>query len=272
MLVDPGSYAYYRIVFPEPVEPPTKKSPLELELADLYIAKNAAAHHTADFNVVYRENDKNLVIRRGQPFEILLSFYRDVDADVDELKLVFEIGSHPTIANSTRVIMTVPLQERAENQEVQSWYATVKKLTGTQLLLKICVPPNCIVGCWNLKVVTSLKACPTNQHLKSTSLISDIYILFNPWNKDDVVFMESEDVEEYVLNDVGKIWRGSSNCPTPCFWSFGQFEEGILEACISVLNRSALPFPLRSSPAFVVRAMSDMVRCFSLLTSHAEIL
>ncbi|KRY47601.1 Annulin [Trichinella britovi] len=249
-----------RLIFPDPVEPPTKKSPLELKLADLHIERNSISHHTVDFNIVQRDKDKKLVVRRGQPFEISVSFYRDVDYEVDELKLVFEIGPQPTVANSTKVVIILPLQEGSNNRSAELWYAKVTKLEGKQLTIQINISPNCIVGRWNLKVVTYLKAAPRNEYLNSTSLISDVYVLFNPWNKNDMVFMPSEDLDEYVLNDVGKIWRGSHSALRPCYWSFGQFEDGILEAVMNVLSRSSLPFPLCSNPIMVVRAMADMVQ------------
>ena len=49
--------------------------------------------------------------------------------------------------------------------------------------------------------------------------------------------MASEiDRDEYVLNDHGAIFRGNKYSSQPCYWNFGQFEAGILDATLHVLH------------------------------------
>lgn len=77
---------------------------------------------------------------------------------------------------------------------------------------------------------------------------------------DDFVFMPDEiERDEYVLNEIGKIWRGSQNSLKPTFWSYGQNDEAVLEACMMLLEKSKLPLPMRNSPLHVARAISAMV-------------
>ena len=47
---------------------------------------------------------------------------------------------------------------------------------------------------------------------------------------------------EYVLNHMGAIWRGTTrsmltNQHGPWYWNFGQFEDGILDATLNVLMK-----------------------------------
>jgi hypothetical protein len=42
--------------------------PLELKETDLKIRENAEKHHTSEFDLVARQNNAHLIVRRGQPF------------------------------------------------------------------------------------------------------------------------------------------------------------------------------------------------------------
>lgn len=88
------SLAQSAILFPAPLMKPDEKQvrPLELKWADLKVRENANEHHTADFDSIDRQNNAQLIIRRGQAFTIDLEFYRNFDGDSDFLKLVFECG------------------------------------------------------------------------------------------------------------------------------------------------------------------------------------
>ncbi|CAF1682139.1 unnamed protein product, partial [Didymodactylos carnosus] len=42
----------------------------------------------------------------------------------------------------------------------------------------------------------------------------DVYFLFNPWNKNDsCALLSSDQIAEYVLNEHGQIYLGSSDIP-----------------------------------------------------------
>ena len=45
-----------------------------------------------------------------------------------------------------------------------------------------------------------------------------------------------EERNEYVMMDVGAIWRGTTRYSSGMQWNFGQFEEGILDTTLDVLN------------------------------------
>ena len=65
-------------------------------------------------------------------------------------------------------------------------------------------------------------------------MLSDLefVVLFNPWCKEDPVYMEGEDrLKEYVLSERGRIWWGGKASKA---WFFGQFEPQSLNALIKV--------------------------------------
>lgn len=65
--------------------------------------------------------------------------------------------------------------------------------------------------------------------------------------------------DEYVENDIGKIWRGSRDSPQPTCWAYGQHEEIVLEACLTLLDKAKLSYPMRRSPFHVARAISAII-------------
>ena len=68
-------------------------------------------------------------------------------------------------------------------------------------------------------------------------------------------------LEEYVLNDVGKVYNGSYKRPIGRDWAFGQFEEAVLPAAVYILDKasSRLRPSQRGDPIKVSRAISALV-------------
>ena len=66
-----------------------------------------------------------------------------------------------------------------------------------------------------------------------------IYVLFNAWCQKDSVYMQG-DVEknEYVLNDTGYVFTGTSRKGQQYArpWVFGQFEDTVTEVVFDILR------------------------------------
>ena len=65
-------------------------------------------------------------------------------------------------------------------------------------------------------------------------------IFLNFYISDDSVYIGNKPkshVEEYVLNDVGKVYTGSYKRPIGRDWAFGQFEETVLPAAVYILDK-----------------------------------
>ncbi|NWR55134.1 TGM4 glutamyltransferase, partial [Bucorvus abyssinicus] len=207
---------------------------------DFLKSQNGPQHHTDAYNI------KNLVVRRGQPFLIQLSFSRELMAS-DKLSVRFGIGEKPMKIRGT----LLSLNPRRE-QELGGWQISIVKNSGKECLLSVTSSPSAPVGKYtlNVKVGTSL--------YKPEDGV--VYLLFNPWCQDDNVFLDDEaQRKEYVLNDTGCIYTGSAYSIYSRPWNFGQFEEFILDACMYLLDKSEIKLGDRRDPVVVSRAMSALV-------------
>ncbi|KAG7323414.1 hypothetical protein KOW79_013116 [Hemibagrus wyckioides] len=161
-------------------------------------------------------------------------------------------GLMPMLSRGT--LVTVPLVDKLENKR---WQAKIIEQKDSRIKLSISSPPTAPIGryklsviTWNLKGSTRFSPKPEN----------DIYLLFNPWCKDDTVFIDKENERnEYVLNDVGKIYYGNDSQIGVRNWNFGQFADGILAACLFILEKSQALTSGLGDPVNVVRVVSAMV-------------
>lgn len=78
---------------------------------------------------------------------------------------------------------------------------------------------------------------------------------------DDSVYLpKSADRDEFVLNEVGKIYGGSHNRVNGRPWIFGQFRDSVLPAICHILeNNAKLKDADRANPVQVTRAISAVV-------------
>ncbi|NWI91788.1 TGM4 glutamyltransferase, partial [Pitta sordida] len=207
---------------------------------DFLKSQNTREHHTDGYNI------KNLVVRRGHPFHVQVSLNRELKAD-DKLSLRFGIGENPMKIRGSLMSLK-PERE----PEFHGWKISVVKKGGKECLLSVTSSPNAPVGKYTLNVKTGANIYKPENGV--------IYLLFNPWCKDDAVFMADEaQRKEYVLNDTGYIYVGSSFNIYDRPWNFGQFEEHVLDACMYLLDKSKLSLAHRRDPSYVARAMSALV-------------
>lgn len=87
---------------------------------------------------------------------------------------------------------------------------------------------------------------------------------------DDGVHMNDEEqLDEYVLNDNGKVWQGTYKEPKGYQWFFGQFEPVVLPSIMMLLDRSSIPHQDRADPVKMARSISAIVSfAFYTITYH----
>ncbi|NXJ60209.1 TGM4 glutamyltransferase, partial [Rostratula benghalensis] len=213
---------------------------LKVTGVDFLKSQNSRLHHTDAYNT------KSLVVRRGQAFQIQVNFSRELKA-TDKLALRFGIGEKPMKPRGS----LLSLNPRRE-PDFSGWQISIIKSSGKECLLSVTSSPSAPVGIYTLNIKTGSNIYKPED--------GAVYLLFNPWCKDDVVFLDNEaQRKEYVLNDTGYIYVGSSYSIYNRPWNFGQFEESILDACMYLMDKSNLRLNSRRDAVLVSRAMSALV-------------
>ncbi|XP_047442789.1 protein-glutamine gamma-glutamyltransferase K-like [Mugil cephalus] len=219
---------------------------LTVRSIDLLKSQNTGEHHTNLY-----QND-NLIIRRGQTFQMWITLSRPFNRNTDKLHLELKTGPLPTVSNGTHVIIRL-----VDNLEDDRWEAAIVKQDDKRIKLSVNSLPTAVIGKYQLAVETS---CPNGQAISKHDPANDIYMLFNPWCEDDAVFMDSEpEKQEYVLNDVGLIYYGTEKQIGVRTWDYGQFDKEILAACLFLLQKSGTPPSGWGDPINVVRVISAMI-------------
>ncbi|XP_051872089.1 coagulation factor XIII A chain-like [Pristis pectinata] len=232
-----------------PRTPPNLQGFLEIWGVDMHPNPddiNKKQHHTELYN------SNNLIVRRGQPFQITVTTNRPYKAEKDKLWIELLIGRYPNITKGTYI--PIYIQEELERGK---WGAKVKSVLGNNLSLTVLSPPDCIVGRFRVYVAIMT---PVGIRRSVRDKTTDIYFIFNPWCEEDAVYLsDAAEREEYVLNDVGCIYYGKFEEITTRSWIFGQFESNILDACIYIMDRAQMPLQTRGCPIKVCRVASAMI-------------
>ncbi|XP_025918710.1 protein-glutamine gamma-glutamyltransferase K-like, partial [Apteryx rowi] len=180
-------------------------------------------------------------------------------------------GPTPQVAKGTHVL--VPLGETsatgwtAEEEEEGAEEGAEPPGAGPALRLRLAAPPDAPIGRYRLSVKTRTGA---GEYAAPFDDANDLFLLFNPWCPDDLVYMETtNDLNEYVLNESGRIFYGTEAQIAERSWNYGQFDAGVLEACLHILDRRGMPHAARGDPIMVSRVVSAMgfvLRCLGLPT------
>lgn len=227
---------------------------LGVEEVDKNLASNTKAHFTDEYET------EDLVVRRGKPFDLSVTFDRDIDPEVDTVILQFTVGPRPQESKGTQVRLRLDLKKRCKMTALTSrWSATVTSLREKTVEVSVSTPANAIIGKHQVYVETRLQDNDASTVRRHELEDYEVVLLFNPWCPEDVVYMDYEiGRQEYVLNERGQIWVGSafSNRGRP--WNFGQFDSPCLDAALLLLDKAELADTARRSPVSVVRAIAAL--------------
>ncbi|GFO34752.1 hemocyte protein-glutamine gamma-glutamyltransferase [Plakobranchus ocellatus] len=245
---------------PAPLAEETEIECLLVKDIQLHIKENAESHHTDLFESTDRDLDPQLVVRRGQEFKLTLTFQRPWSSKDDDMNLIFKIGDAPNPNKGTFV--SIKLEEGKETSymtsESKEWGARILEQTGNTLTLGVYPPPDVIVGEWEYAVRT-VKVKDEEVEEYDCEGSEEVIILLNPWCKDDDVYMEnSDELKEYISNQIGLVFCGSYHSIQSKPWFYDQFLEGMLEASLHLL-RKANDFTITSKmgdPVYIARALS----------------
>ncbi|XP_004611061.2 protein-glutamine gamma-glutamyltransferase 6 [Sorex araneus] len=211
--------------------------------------RNGAAHHTLEYP------GSELVVRRSQMFSLTLELSRALDS---EESLIFTVETGPQASETLR---TKVVFQTTELELSDTWLAVTEAQTENTVTVSLASPPDAVIG----RYLLSARASSRRKH--SDRKLGEFVLLFNPWCPEDDVFLSSEEERrEYVLNDSGIIFRGVERHIRAQGWNYGQFEEDILNICLSILDRSpsfqddpATDVSRRHDPIYITRVVSAMV-------------
>ncbi|XP_045430593.1 protein-glutamine gamma-glutamyltransferase 6 [Pipistrellus kuhlii] len=172
-----------------------------------------------------------------------------------------EYLSSPPGPQASEALDTKAVFTTSELEVGDAWTAARAAQEGNTVTIHITSPPDAVIGRYRL----STRLSSHRRH--SDRKLGEFVLLFNPWCPEDDVFLASEEErQEYVLNDSGIIFRGVEKRIRAQGWNFGQFEEDILNICLSILDRSpghqndpATDVSRRHDPVYVTRIISAMV-------------
>ncbi|XP_004628508.1 coagulation factor XIII A chain [Octodon degus] len=222
-----------------------------LNVTDIHLFKekwdsNKIDHHTDKY-----DNNK-LIVRRGQSFYVQIDFNRPYDPRKDLFRVEYVIGRYPQANKGTYI--PVPIVSELQSGK---WGAKIIMNEDRSVRLSIQPSAECIVGKFRMYVAvwTPYGILRTRRNPET-----DTYILFNPWCEEDAVYLDDEkEREEYVLNDLGVIFYGDFNDIKSRSWSYGQFEDSILDACLYVMDKAQMDLSGRGNPIKVSRVGSAMI-------------
>ncbi|XP_067651179.1 annulin-like [Haliotis asinina] len=251
-----------------PEEPEVKEEELATKLhvtgVDLHYADNAKAHHTDMYacSKGTEGKDAELVLRRGQDFKMTITFDRPYDIKKNDIKLMFNLGDDYKPNKGLNACFKVD-ETGATKYKPKKWGATVVGQKGNSLTLCVFVPATVPIGEWEFAVQTIVDVKDGKNIIWQYNHTADVIdIIFNPWCKEDWVYME-DDVwrTETVLNDNGTQYYGTYKKVGVAAWAYNQFNYGILDAALHLV-RKAFGFqatPAMASPVKVSRKIAQII-------------
>ncbi|NXW27296.1 EPB42 protein, partial [Phaetusa simplex] len=222
---------------------------LSIKNCDLKITMNNTNHHTEEIST------ERLIVRRGQPFTITVSFSAPIHNYLRQLKrtsLIVQTGSHPSKADGIQT--EFPISNLGDKKQ---WSAAVEEQDPCFWIISVNTPANAPIGQYALLLHAS----------KSHRLLGNFTLLFNPWCQDDEVFLANEaQRQEYILNQEGIIYRGTENAVLAQPWDFSQLEEDIVDICFMLLDvgehhQRDKDHTQRKNPIYICRTVAAMLNC-----------
>ncbi|XP_030588495.1 protein-glutamine gamma-glutamyltransferase 2 [Archocentrus centrarchus] len=231
----------------------TPKGRCRLKFVDFETRENSISHETQGLSC------NHLVVRRGKPFKVTLKSDSCLWNRCTE-RLVLEVCLGGLYSR-----FPVLFSEEQSNPQPGDWSATIYpgNMHPQSVTIHICSPVMSSVALYQLLVHIESK-----QH-RISSILGTFVLLCNPWLKDDPVYMPLDvHKEEYIKSDYGLVYMGTTLNVSNRPWAFGQYEPGVLEACLKLLEVSPQhlsdrnkDYILRANPVYLSRVICAMVNC-----------
>lgn len=218
----------------------------DIESVDIKRSDNMIAHHTNKFN-------DNFVLRRGATFEVEVRFGQEYGPGCHE---VYFEATH-NFDGIEKIVDIPPYDTAPPAGEWGAEYvgAETNGDNTRSVTVKVHIPADAAIGEYEFKAFVRNK--DTTDPTDEQEFEDTVIIIFNPWGVDDDVYMSgTAQLQEYVLNENGKIWRGEASSNSPKSWRFDQFDEKTIEVAMYLLE--GLSSSNRADPKAISRYFSKM--------------
>ncbi|KAM4588276.1 transglutaminase 5, like isoform 2-T2 [Odontesthes bonariensis] len=224
---------------------------LRIQHVNLEHPENLARHRTSGFS-----GSNDLVVRRGDPFRISLQLEgRPFNPMTDSLRIRVMLGL---------LYATIPVTLSRKASSCK-WHAFIdpRSLNPQNPSIFISSPASASVGSYRFQLFAF------TQDGQRSHAFGKFTLLYNPWCSEDAVYIPFEHQrEEYVQSDSGLLFMGTAMNLVSRPWSFDQYERGVLEACLNLLQVSPLhkqntrkDYLNRNNPVYISRVVSAMINC-----------
>ncbi|XP_062315960.1 transglutaminase 5, like isoform X1 [Osmerus eperlanus] len=223
---------------------------LSVQYVNLEELDNQQKHETQGFT------PRSLVVRRGAPFRVTLTLSgRPFNPQTDTL--IFK-----ALLGRLQVSFPITFSKKASRSR---WGACFNQ-EGLNTLVPsvfLSTPASAAVGQYSLQLHV------LTQHGQKAYMVGRFILLCNPWSREDAVYIPFEDQrDEYVKNESGLLFMGTPRNLVSRPWSFDQYEPGILEICMMILQLSPQhsknpkqDYLSRGDPVYISRVVSAMINC-----------
>ncbi|XP_071951688.1 hemocyte protein-glutamine gamma-glutamyltransferase-like [Antedon mediterranea] len=233
---------------PEPAPAANLDGSLKIVSYDLNLDANQKNHRTDEYE------NKELVVRRGQVIKVDVTLNRDYDVSKHKASAELKWGNTPKISDGSLAILpplTAPISSTFDD-----WGTLVKKGTGSKVSLSLYTKADSLIGRFNLVLYMT-----DENGRKNKMVVKDkIFLLFNPWSKDDDVYLSNEaERQEYVLNDQGMYFYGAQTRVSGAKWYMGQYEDYVVGGVLDLLRTKRTKPRSFGNPIEVSRMLSALI-------------
>ena len=266
----------YKFVSKNPNAPPadTSKMTNRITKVDLMIRSNKAdvARNVQQYRAVTAGFER-LLIRRGSYADVGVSLSKQMEAAESFEATLSLVGDN--LKPHKQVLSYLP--DCSGANDLNSWYfctaSTEDDPDMHMKILRLHVPVTAPFAIWRLTLVLKNSKGEDDSHTVDGH---DIVTLFNPYHKDDPVYMgDPVQRSEYVENESGAIWVGTKMKNGPKPWAYNHYNMKALLATYDILTRPnengyIMPVENLADPVRVARALSHVVAGFMLQGRWSE--
>lgn len=165
---------------------------LHLNWIDFCIELNGLVHHTDKYDAMHRTPmEANLVVRRGQVFDLIINFKRPFDPVRDSISIIFTLKDDDSPSHDNGTLIAMALNYGSYGGSARKWSCIVDGTNENDLKIKVKPASNAPVGEWNFDLIIDTQPSQNGGADMYKSLRS-FFLLFNPWCEDDCVYLEGK--------------------------------------------------------------------------------